>query len=151
MNSHEQLSGLFWFVISILVCIESVRVKIGTFHNPGPGFLPLLAGVTLGVLAMILLIMNIKKRRKGKIRELWQGVQWRKVVLALMCLLVYAVFLTKLGYLIGTFGLMLFLFGTIGRTKLWAKTVAALVTTLITYLIFYVWLGVQLPKGILGL
>ena len=148
---REGLSGLFWLVISILVCTESVRVKIGSFHNPGPGFLPFLAGGSLGVFSLILVVLNLlDKRRKAKIGGLWEGREWGKVVLALIFLLLYTVLLTKLGYLIGTFGLMLFLFGTIGKTKLWIKTIAALFTTLTTYVIFYTWLGVQLPKGVLG-
>lgn len=148
---REGLSGLFWLVISILVCAESVRVKIGTFHNPGPGFLPFLAGGSLGVFSLILVALNLlDKRKKARIGDLWGGGEWGKVVLALMFLLLYTVLLTKLGYLIGTFGLMLFLFGTIGKTKLWIRTVAALFTTLTTYVIFNTWLGIPLPKGILG-
>jgi putative tricarboxylic transport membrane protein len=148
---REGWSGLFWLVISILVCAESVRVKIGTFHNPGPGFLPFLAGGSLGVFSLILVALNLlDKRKKARIGDLWGGREWGKVVLALTFLLLYTVLLTKLGYLIGTFGLMLFLFGTIGKTKLWIRTVAALFTTLTTYVIFYTWLGIPLPKGILG-
>lgn len=45
MNLRDQLSGLFWLEISIFVCIEGLRIGIGTFQSPAPGFLPFWLGV----------------------------------------------------------------------------------------------------------
>ena len=77
-------------------------------------------------------------------------MNWDKVVLVLILLFIYALLLPILGYLIATFGLMTLLFGIVGKTKLWIRAVAGIITVLATYIIFYVWLEVQLPKGILG-
>jgi putative tricarboxylic transport membrane protein len=77
-------------------------------------------------------------------------MSWGKVVLVLSLLLIYALLLPILGYLIATFGLIIFLFGIVGKTKIWIKIVAGIITVLATYMVFCVWLEVQLPKGILG-
>ncbi len=151
MNYRDQFSGFFWIAISILVCIESIKSGIGTFRSPGAGFLPFWSGVALGTLAIILVASDILKEKGGqKNTKLWENKRWSNVILILISLLAYALLLPRLGYLITTFGLMAFLFSMIGRPRLWVRGVSALITVLVTYIIFYVWLDVQLPKGILG-
>jgi hypothetical protein len=61
----------------------------------------------------------------------------------------YAILLQKIGYLLATFGLMILLFCVLERPKWWVGIASSLLTVSLTYLIFYKWLGVQLPKGIL--
>jgi putative tricarboxylic transport membrane protein len=151
MINSDQLSGFFWLAISIFVCIEASRVGIGDVHSQGPGFLPFLSGVMLGTFSIILVVTStLRKPGKREVKNLWKGISWGKVALVLILLLIYALLLPILGYLIATFGLMTLLFGIVGKTKLWIKAVAGIITVLATYIIFYVWLEVQLPKGILG-
>lgn len=151
MISSDQLSGFFWLAISIFVCIEASRVGIGDVHSQGPGFLPFLSGVMLGTFSIILVVTNtLKKQGKGNIADTWKGISWGKVILVLILLFTYAFLLPTIGYLIATFGLIILLFGIVGKTKVWIKVVAGIITVLATYIVFYVWLEVQLPKGILG-
>jgi putative tricarboxylic transport membrane protein len=151
MINSDQLSGFFWLAISIFVCIEASRVGIGDFRSQGPGFLPFWSGVMLSTFSIILVVTStLKKLKKRETKNLWKGMSWGKVVLVLILLLIYTLLLPRLGYLIATFGLMTLLFGIVGKTKLWIKAVAGIITVLATYIVFYVWLEVQLPKGILG-
>jgi putative tricarboxylic transport membrane protein len=151
MINRDQFSGLFWLAISIFVCVEAARVGIGSFSSQGPGFLPFCSGVILSAFSIILLIRNILRRpEKRNLKDLWQDMNWGKVIVVLILLFAYAFLLPRLGYLITTFGLIILLFGIVGRTRLWIKVVAGIITVLATYIVFYVWLEVQLPKGILG-
>ena len=151
MINRDQLSGLFWLAISIFVCIEASRFGIGDVHSQGPGFLPFLSGVMLGTLSIILVVTNtLKKQGKRNIADIWKGISWGKVILVLILLFTYAFLLPTIGYLVATFGLIILLFGIVGKTKVWIKVVAGIITVLATYIVFYVWLEVQLPKGILG-
>lgn len=151
MNLRDGLSGLFWLGISISVCIICFAIGIGTLHSPGPGFLPFWAGVAMGMFSIALLITSILKGKMEKrILSLWRGMEWHKVILVLASLFIYAILLPRLGYLIATFGLLVLLFGIMRRQRLWISVVIALITSWLSYLIFYVWLDVQLPKGILG-
>jgi putative tricarboxylic transport membrane protein len=150
LNLVNQLSGFFWLGISIFVCLESVHSEIGTYQSPGAGFLPFWSGITLGIFSLILIAKSWMEKKETKVTVLWKGKEWDKVILVLTSLLIYALLLPRLGYLITTFGLMAFLFGLIGRPRLWIQGVSALITVLITYIIFYMWLDVQLPKGIFG-
>ena len=39
MKTYDRRTGLFWLALSISVFIESLRLGIGTLHNPGKGFM----------------------------------------------------------------------------------------------------------------
>jgi putative tricarboxylic transport membrane protein len=152
MNLRDQWSGLFWLVFAGLVCAVSFKMGIGSFQVPGPGLFPLMAGSAVGGLSLLLLIKGtLNKEKGGRIGDLWTGTTWKPAVFVSASLVVYALVLIRLGFLIATFGLMLFLFSILGRGRLWIRVIVALVTVLVAYTVFRVWLDVQLPKGLLGL
>jgi len=82
--------------------------------------------------------------------NLWKGMEWHKVVLVIISLFLYVILLPRLGYLIATFGLLVLLFSTMRRQRPWVQVSSALIIVLATYGIFYLWLDVQLPRGIFG-
>jgi len=149
-TDRDQISSLFWLAISIFVCVVSIQAHVGTFRSPGPGFLPFWSGVALGAFAIILAVTSFLKKEREKVTEQSIEVKWIKVIFVLASLFVYSVLLNRLGYLITTFGLMLFLFSLTVRPKMWIWVGSAILTTVVTYFIFYIWLNVQLPRGKLG-
>jgi len=151
MNRRDLVTGGLAIFLSLLICAEAISQGIGKVRYPGPGFMPFLSGSALGVLGIILVIKSIfgKSVRPGAAR-LWRGKQWGKVALTILALLLYAILLPRLGYLIATFSLTLFLFGVVAKPRLWVQVASALATSVASYVVFYVWLGVQLPKGLLG-
>ena len=149
MELQDRYSGSFWVLFCIFVCKKSLEVGVGTFGLPGSGFLPFWSAVLFGTLSLILVIKSffIKKDEK---KPCLGGLETRsKVILVLVSLFLYVIFLEWVGYVIMTFALMAFLFILAGRSKVWVHIVSALATVLATYVIFYVWLGVPLPKGLL--
>jgi len=151
MDRRDLLGGLFWLAISIFVGLVSLRDDFGTFHSPGPGFFPFLSAMVLGVFAIILMITSrLKKRWERKLADLWKGLEWKKVAGVLFSLFLYPLVLPFLGYLLATFGLMFFLLGVVGRTRVWVRGVNALMVASASYVIFYMLLNVRLPKGMLG-
>ncbi len=151
MNRQEVLGGLFWLGISIFVCIQSLKSDIGRLHAPGPGFLPFWSAVVLGLFAIVLIVVsNARKHLKAKIADLWKGMEWPKVFWVVCSLFLYTLLLSKLGYLIATFGLMLFATAAIERRRIWWHFLIALVIVLASYLIFDVFLDTKLPKGFFG-
>ena len=134
-----------------MICAASIRMGIGSFRVPGPGLLPFLAGAAVGLLALLLVVTEALRKEEGpRVGEFWTGARWKKVVLVAVSLLLYAVVLSRLGYLIATFALMTLLFSVLGSARLWVRVLAALVTVLLTYSVFRIWLDVQLPKGLFG-
>jgi len=126
-----------------------MRLEIGTFHNPGTGFFPFLAGVVFAVLSLILLIQSLVAGEN--VEGILGKVRWKNIILVLICLVVYAVVLEKLGFMIST----IFFIGVVLRViekKRWSLVVVVSVSaTLVFWVIFQYWLQSQLPKGILGI
>jgi hypothetical protein len=151
MNQRDVLSGLFWLALSVFVCSLSFQAGIGTLNSPSQGFLPFWSGIALGIFAISLVIKSFLKRKvEETITSLWKEMEWRTVILVLGSLLAYALLLTRIGYILTTFGLLILLSGIMRGSRLWIRVVGSLITTLVTYVIFYVWFSVQLPSGILG-
>ncbi len=152
MNQRELVGGLFWLAFSsVIVFAGSIRGNIGTFHYPGPGFMPFWAGVILGALALVVLATNGRTRRgETGIRSLWTGKKWGNAFWIAVSLFAYAALLPLLGYLIATFGLMALMFSLGGKQRWLLQGAGALATSVITYLLFCSWFEVQLPKGVFG-
>jgi putative tricarboxylic transport membrane protein len=151
MSLRDQISGFFWLALAVFVCLISIPIGIGTFRTPGPGFLPFWAGVALGILSIaVVTISTLKRKEEGKISHLWKGLAWRNAMAVMVSLFLYTFLLSRLGYILVTSGLLIFLFCLTRRERIWIKVGGALMTAVASYLIFGVWLEVQLPKGIFG-
>ena len=149
MKKPNFWSSLFWLAFSIFICFGSMRLKIGTFHNPGTGFFPFLAGVVFAVLSLTLLIQSLVAGEN--VEGILGKVRWKNIILVLICLVVYAVVLEKLGFMIST----VFFIGVVLRViekKRWSLVVVVSISaTLVFWVIFQYWLQSQLPKGMFGI
>ncbi len=102
---------------------------------------------------MVLLSALIAGERKGREaqKSAFENVNWKKIISVLLSLTVYAALLERLGFLISTFLLVAFLLRSI-ETKKWSGTIfVALISALMSYALFELWLHTRLPKGILGI
>jgi putative tricarboxylic transport membrane protein len=156
MKKRVQADGLIWFVLGISICIGSVRLKLGSFSTPGPGFLPFLSGASLGIFGLILAFPTIFDRlRKGEESKNDKGLNkwdWKKFLnplLAVISLLVYIVLLEPLGFLLTTFLFLLLLF-KLSEPKRWlAPLIFSVTAAILSYLLFSVWLQCQFPRGLI--
>ena len=80
----------------------------------------------------------------------WAGPHWKKVLAVLLSLFGYVLIVTKLGYTVSTFLLMIFIFSVAERQRWVSIFLKAILSAGITYLVFDRWLECQLPKGIIG-
>ncbi len=144
----DRISSIFWLSLSIYVLIESLHLGIGTLGNPGIGFLSFGASAILGILSLLLFLQTVHKQ--GARFEPILGVLWKRVMLVLILLVIYAKLMPFAGYIISTFSLMSLLFWIVRRGKGWWVPVSAVLTTITTYYIFSKWLNCQFPKGLFG-
>ncbi len=155
MKGRIDTGGFGWVILGSLICFLAWRVRLGTFSEPGPGFIAFGAGSFLCVVGIIMLLSGLVSPASTEERVPWdrlfpRGVRLRLAYTVLL-LFLYTMFLDKLGYVIGTFLLMWGLFLNWERPRWVTSMVASLVTVGVTYLVFEVWLHCQLPRGILPL
>lgn len=144
--SPDRISGALLLLLAGAIVAESRRYPIGTLDYPGPGFLPTLLGAAIGLMALLLLAVSW--RRAVAPSSAWPDRQGLiKVVAVFTGTLAYAALLELSGYLLNTFLLFVWLLRPVGR-QTWTVTLGvSLAAALSAYLLFDVWLKVQLPRG----
>ena len=152
MRRYDQMSSLVWLILAICICIESSRLSFGSFHNPGPGFLPLLVGLILGIFSLIVFLQaTLSGKPQESLPPWYPKERWRKLIWVLIALFSYAVCLETLGFLISTFLLLVFLFRYGMEPKRWVVAIgASAMASFSSYAVFELWLRTQLPRGIFG-
>jgi putative tricarboxylic transport membrane protein len=141
--------ALFWVALGILVCYGATQLGVGSVTEPGSGFIFFWSGLILVILSLMALAESL--RSSVEIAEETGGaVNWVKIGLVLLSLLLYAFFLERLGFVVTTFVLLIFLLSWIEQTN-WARSLGvASAAALGSFAIFELWLKIRLPKGIFG-
>ncbi len=150
MKRYDEISSLVWMSLAIFICVESYRLPIGSWRDPGAGLFPLLSGIFLGFLSGLTFIRAFLHKKK-EFRETWYSKdKWKSLILVLMVLFGYALFLEILGFLLSTFLLLVFLFRGIEPQRWIVSIGGSAVASFLSYAVFELWLKTQLPKGIFG-
>ncbi len=151
MRTSNAIGGGIWLSIAGFIVYESTRLGVGELSSPGAGLFPFLTGIALGVFSLVCICDALWRRefRRGREEGIWASdADWKKVILTFLAMVVYALLLETLGYVLGTLALMLFLLRKIERTG-WPVAVAiSVISVAVSYLLFGVWLQVQLPVGL---
>ena len=148
---RDEGSSLLWLGVAVLICIGSLQLSLGSVNNPGPGFFPFGAGLILGILSAVVFIQT--RRAASPVKEGQSSVSTspasaRKIFLATVALLAYAVGMEYLGFLISTFVFLAFLLRMIEPQRWSVVLLESFLASGICYFIFQVWLRVELPRGI---
>ena len=152
MKRLDQWNSVIFLVISVIICVASLRLQYGNVHNPGPGFLPLWLGILLGILSVVLLINATLQKQGILLKEvLNEKIRWKKVLFVLICLIAYGALMGYLGFLVSTFLFLFILLRFIDRVRWWPVILWSLVGSCGSYFIFEIWMKLRLPKGILGI
>jgi putative tricarboxylic transport membrane protein len=153
MKTLDLASGLFWLFLSAAVFVESLRMGIGAVESPGMGFMPLAASALLGMLSLVLLVKTIVHKRKGGTAGGSVALLGKKALMVLIAVITYSIIMPTIGYLIGTFLVMTFLYWLLeqnGVRGFLRGMVLSLLTTTLSYYLFAVLLNCPFPAGILG-
>ena len=151
MGRADRISGIFWLCFAVLVIIQSYHLGLGTLHKPGPGFLFFWVNIILGIMSLIVLIRTwVGKKEEGPQLAFFGGQNISKIVFVMISLFLYALLMETVGFIPVTLLLFIFLLGIIEKKKWYYTLFVSIVVTVISYLIFEIWLQSQLPKGLLG-
>jgi putative tricarboxylic transport membrane protein len=145
-------NNLIWISFSVAVCIGGLKLGFGSFKSPQAGFMPFLAGLLLGVLALADLIQGSLNKWKADKDDkvIWADINWAKLLITLGALILYTALFSTLGFIVGTFLLLLFLYQVMERKSWLTVLIASGVTTILFYVAFKIGLDSQLPRGFLG-
>jgi len=145
MSKTDRWIGLFFALFSTYVCAESLRLGLGTFYRPGPGFMPFYAGIVLGVLSLALVSL-------GFFRNPEEGASWEcwgRILLVVLALFGFMLLLERLGFLPSAFLFICFVLKVVERRGWGFSVGVALLVAVASYVVFDLLLKAQLPAGLL--
>jgi len=152
MARFDRIFSFFWVALGVFQCTESLSLGLGSVMEPGTGFMPFVMGLIMIALAIALFLessIEMRKKPTAKV-SLWSDVYWKRVAYITVIMLAYAVLLPKLGYLLDTFVMMVFLLKS-GEPVKWPTAIfVGAMTAGFSYVLFGVWLNVSFPRGLLN-
>ncbi len=116
----------------------------GRLTEPGPGFMPLLMG---GLMLVLTIISASEKGAADKAAVLPGKAKLMLLGMTVAALWLYAVLLSRLGFVVDTLLLMFFLFSVIQKVKWTTAVLASIVSVGLCYFLFSS-LGAEFPRGI---
>lgn len=101
-----------------MTALWSLKYGFGSLSEPGVGFITFFAGAILALLSLLLFLSSFREKEKpAGLRELWAGLDVKKVLYVLMLLVVYPVLLRPVGFPLCTFILLFLLFRVQGYLR----------------------------------
>jgi hypothetical protein len=151
MLLYDRILGFIWLFLGLGICGMSYHVDLGELSSPGPGLAPFLSGCLLMFLSAIYLAKSFFfTGHSWGGRSFWKGVRWDKSILVTAALLAYILVAPILGYILVTFFFLLFLGKVIEPQRWKIVLLVSIFSTVISYLVFCLWLKCQFPGGVLG-
>ena len=146
--SGDFFQGLLWLFIGVVVLVLSSSYSMGTLSEPGPGALPFGLGLVFVLLSSILLFRSWRSKPRENEKRLSFGSRWHKIFMVTLFLALVTFFLESLGYLLSIF-VMVTLSMLIVDPKRWISALLlGIISSFSSYVLFDIWLKVQLPEGL---
>ena len=139
----DQLSGLMLLALALYVGWENRAYPIGTLQEPGPGYMPLLLAVFLGVAGVLMAVWGGKSAPLASIR--WTETKRAVVILVACGVALFA--LERIGYRLTVIVLLVFFLGVIERRRPLPVALVALGFGLASYYVVGDLLHVPLPRS----
>jgi hypothetical protein len=146
----RKAEGILWTLLGLSVCILAWQTRLGSFREPGPGFVAFFSGLIIGGIGLVMLLAAARGTHpQSKPPEgAFSARHRQQLVFTLALLCGYTLLLDTLGYIVTTLSMMwAFFYASGGRRWLSSLLIASLIVAGTT-LVFDVWLRCQLPRGI---
>jgi hypothetical protein len=130
-----------------LVCfIEGIRLWDGM---GGTGFMPALLGIVFALLGPRLLIA--RPTNQASLSIPWPlKAGWQKIGLIFLCMVLYTLWLPWVGFLPGTTLFLTALVSVMGGVRWGYGLIFGFGVSILTYVVFKIWLNMPFPAGFLG-
>ncbi|MEO6408705.1 MAG: tripartite tricarboxylate transporter TctB family protein [Burkholderiaceae bacterium] len=150
MRQADRVTGAALLALSVAFAVGALQNYTYWGENgPGSGFLPFWLGVTMAVLATVMLVRALRSTDPGP-AWLPDPIGLRRLALVLGATLGLAALLNLLGMVLATVLFMIVIVRGLDRHP-WPRTLAvAAGVAAFNFLVFTWWLRVPLPVGVFG-
>jgi hypothetical protein len=139
----DQFSGLMLLALALYIGWQNRVYPVGTLSEPGPGYLPLLLAVFLGVMGLLIALWGVRSAPLATMR--WTEAP-RAVVILIACGVALLV-LERIGYRLTVIALLIFFLGVLERKRPVRVALVALGFSFASYYVVGDLLRVPLPRS----
>lgn len=148
-NNSEFWAGAVGLALSLWIVWYGHSIGLGTINDPGSGYVLFYTGILMSLFSLGILVPAFREGGRP-FRALFADVNWRKPLVIIVSLIIYAVVLETVGFLIATVPLMVLLLRAIDPVA-WPRAIAiAVLAPVIVWWVLNYGLLIQLPSGILN-
>ena len=146
MGKKQKIALLFLLAFSVFVSVESWRLGVGSFSAPGPGFLSFGAALAIFLLSLFQASKawgrNIVQTEKPSLRG-----NRANVLYVLGGIFAFPLLLSRAGFLLCTLLFTGYCLRVIAPQKWKVVLAVSFGVTIVSHMVFDVWLSIQLPRG----
>ncbi len=151
MKRYDQITGAVLFAASVFYIVEAAKMPFMAGKTPGSGWLPLILGALMALLAVLLFISGTVRAASADSTVSWPTGNGLVNNAAILIGLVIAVLILEAaGFLAASLVFLFALFTILGRYRLIYSLAASVIASLILYCVFRVWLDIPLPAGFIN-
>jgi putative tricarboxylic transport membrane protein len=147
MKKGATLANILLLALAFAALIESMKLPFGSVSAPAAGFFPLVLSALLALISLLGFVGALRESEASLVEE--QSLIWKKILLTLGALLVFALAFERVGYLVATFLFIIFLLRIVERKNWFLALAVGFSAAVISYVIFGLLLGTPLPAGFL--
>ena len=149
-RKFQRMEGIFWVIAGAVICLLAWKFRLGSFREPGPGFVAFFSGLFVSGVGLIMFFSGAFSKIPGRadLGQVFHDISWFRLAYTMVLLLGYALLLNVLGYILTTFLAMWGLFHDWKKRNVVSSLLTSLLTTAVTYVVFEVWLHCQFPRGL---
>lgn len=153
MALYDILSTIALLIFGLWVTFSALSLGFGRWEEPGSGFMGTLSGVALSLLSLLYLGISLVKRHRfppGRRDFFPENESLKRVISVFIPLCLFTLLFEHLGFLICSFFFLSYLFKEKSESW-WPAVRLSFIVSILTFLVFQVWLQIQFPEGILPL
>jgi putative tricarboxylic transport membrane protein len=150
MRMSDVVPALLMLALSAAIAFDTRSLSFWADTTPGPAFLPVWLAVA-GVVLFVLRLAEARRAGGGEPFRWPERAASRRVALLSAGLVAVPLLAPLLGLVVALAAFVAFLVLVVLRQPLWPSLATVVVTLGLVYAIFVGWLGVPLPKGMLGI
>lgn len=154
MKNSDRISGIILFLFGLVILLKSLSYPLGSIHTPGAGVFPVLASIPLMAIAVGLVINSYLKREEKcalKVPFFPSKETPRRILYGIISLVAFRYLLSVIGFAPSTFLLIFFMGRFLAHYNWKVNIFFSLLTALVSYYLFQIWLSIPMPIGIFGI
>ncbi len=151
LRAADLAAGGFLAVLGILTLIASFQIAGTAGERLHPRTLPVILGWMILAAGVALFVNGWRYRGEEKVIDWPDAKGKRRVLISILCMIVYMALLEPLGFPLATLLFIALLTRYLGHYRVWAAALCGLGSALVVLLLFIDFLGLSFPLGLLEL